>query len=155
MRQRCRIRDSVHWHAAPRPERMLGRFLEISVRVSDILESLAFYESLGFVQAAVGDTRPYPYAVVTDGRLILGLHAAPVDSPCLTWTHPDLKSHAPKLQSLGIEFARAEFGDDAFHELAFWDPAGQMVTILEARTYSPPSAGDVRQSSLGYFEEYG
>jgi catechol 2,3-dioxygenase-like lactoylglutathione lyase family enzyme len=30
----------------------LGRFLEISLAATDVAESLAFYESLGFVQAS-------------------------------------------------------------------------------------------------------
>ena len=53
---------------------MLGRFLEVSVHAPDILESLAFYERLGFTQAPVGETWSHPYAVVTDGRLFIGLH---------------------------------------------------------------------------------
>ena len=64
---------------------MLGRFLEVSVRSSDIPESLAFYESLGFVQAPVSDAWSHPYAVVTDGRLAIGLHAREFDAPSLTW----------------------------------------------------------------------
>ena len=56
-------------------------FLEISVHTPEIQDSLAFYESLGFVQATVGEVWPYPYAVVTDGRLFLGLHGAPVPAP--------------------------------------------------------------------------
>ena len=134
---------------------MLGRFLEVSVRAPEILESLAFYEGLGFVQARVGDTRPYPYAVITDGRLWLGLHACEFESPALTWVHPDLATHAGRLRSLGIELAFERLGEDAFHEIGFRDPAGQQVTLVEARTYSSPPAGEPSTSSLGYFEEFG
>ena len=52
----------------------IGRFLEISIGTPVIRESLEFYESLGFVQAAVGETWSHPYAVVTDGHLFIGLH---------------------------------------------------------------------------------
>jgi len=134
---------------------MLGRFLEVSVRAPDILESLAFYEKLGFVQARVGDTRPHPYAVVTDGRLCLGLHACEIESPSLTWVHPDLVVHAARFESLGIELDFSRLGEDAFHELGFRDPSGQQVTLIEARTFSAPPAGEARASSLGYFEEFG
>ena len=41
---------------------MLGRFLEISLHTPDIQASLEFYESLGFEQASVSETWPYPYA---------------------------------------------------------------------------------------------
>ncbi len=134
---------------------MLGRFLEVSVRAPDILESLAFYESLGFVQARVSDVRTHPYAVVTDGRLNLGLHACEMESPVLTWVHPDLAPHAAELESLGIELDFSRLGEDAMHELGFRDPSGQQVTLIEARTFSNPPANDIRASSLGYFEEFG
>ncbi len=134
---------------------MLGRFLEVSVHAPDVQESLAFYESLGFVQAKVGDTWSHPYAVVTDGRLFLGLHAFEFESPSLTWVHPGLARHAPALEALGIEFAFAKLGDEAFHELGFLDPAGQMITIIEARTFSPPTLPPAHSSKLGYFEEFG
>jgi hypothetical protein len=38
----------------------LGRFLEISIATPVIRESLEFYESLGFVQAGVGETWSHP-----------------------------------------------------------------------------------------------
>jgi catechol 2,3-dioxygenase-like lactoylglutathione lyase family enzyme len=134
---------------------MLGRFLEVSVHAPDVQASLEFYESLGFVSAPVGDTRPHPYAVITDGRLFLGLHGEEFDSPTLTWVHPGLALHAPALEALGLEFAFARLGEEAFHELGFVDPAGQMVTIVEARTFSPPVVERALSSKLGYFEEFG
>ena len=133
---------------------MLGRFLEVSVRAPDVPASLAFYESLGFVQAVTGDARPHVYAVVTDGRLYLGLHGAGDDEATLTWVHPDLATHAPRLEALGIDMEVARLGAEELHELGFLDPAGQRVSLLEARTFSPPAA-PASSSQLGYFEEFG
>jgi catechol 2,3-dioxygenase-like lactoylglutathione lyase family enzyme len=115
---------------------MLGRFLEISVYTPDIQASLEFYESLGFVQASVGEAWPHPYAVVTDGRLFLGLHGAPMRSPAITFVLPEL--------------AR---GIDVFNRATFTDPTGMCVNVLEARTFSPPA--DVRPTTCGYFVEFG
>ena len=134
---------------------MLGRFLEVSVHAPDILESLAFYESLGFVQASVGDMRTHPYAVVTDGRLNLGLHGCEMASPVLTWVHPDLAPHAVELESLDMELDFSRLGEDAMHEIGFRDPSGQRIMLVETRTFSSPPASELRASSLGYFEEYG
>lgn len=120
---------------------------------ADVPASLAFYESLGFVQAVTGEARAYPYAVLTDGRLCLGLHGAGIEAPTLSWVHPDLASHAPRLEALGIEFESTRLGEDALHELAFADPSGQRIALLEARTFSPPP--QAQRSQLGYFEEYG
>lgn len=132
---------------------MLGRFLEVSVAAPDLPASIAYYESLGFVQAPTGDARPWPYAVVTDGRLYLGLHGDGMAEPTLTWVRPGLVAHVEQLQAIGIELDALRLGPEELHELAFRDPGGQRVSILEARTYSPPQPPP--GSQLGYFEEYG
>lgn len=134
---------------------MLGRFLEISVRSPDVPASLAFYESLGFVQAPVGDTWSHPYAVITDGRLQLGLHGREFESPALTWVHPDLAAHVAQLRAMGVELLVERLGEDALHEVAFADPSGQRITLLEARTFSPPALAPTHATQLGYFEEFG
>lgn len=134
---------------------MLGRFLEIGIRAPDVLASLEFYESLGFVQAAVGDAWGHPYAVVTDGRLHLGLHQHRVEAPTLTWVHPELARHVGELQAHGIELAFSHLAEDAFHELGFTDPSGQVITLVEARTFSPPALRPGHATQLGYFEEFG
>jgi catechol 2,3-dioxygenase-like lactoylglutathione lyase family enzyme len=75
---------------------MLGRFLELSVQTADIRASLDFYERLGFSAAEVGEAWPHPYAVVTDGRLHVGLHQAASQETAnfpgaaLTFVKPDL-----------------------------------------------------------------
>jgi catechol 2,3-dioxygenase-like lactoylglutathione lyase family enzyme len=134
---------------------VLGRFLEISVHAPDVPESLAFYESLGFVQASVGDTWNHPYAVITDGRLHLGLHGCEFESPALTWVRPDLAAHVGRLRELGVELSVERLGEDALHEVGFADPSGQAVRLLEARTFSPPAIAPTHATQLGYFEEFG
>jgi hypothetical protein len=134
---------------------MLGRFLEVSVHAPDVAASLAFYESLGFVQAPVGDAWEHPYAVVTDGRLHLGLHGGAIESPTLTWVRPDLARHVPVLAAAGLAIEAAVLDDASLHRLEFRDPSGQPVTLLEARTYSPPRLPVSHASLLGYFEEFG
>ncbi len=68
---------------------MLGRFLEYSIATPDIRASLEFYAELGFSQAQVGEAWPHPYAVVTDGRICLGLHQAFGPAPAITFVKPD------------------------------------------------------------------
>ena len=132
---------------------MLGRFLEISLHAPDIRESLEFYESLGFVQAPVGETWPYPYAVITDGRLFLGLHGAVVRSPALTFVLPNLARGIEALKQRGVHFDQERIGEDVFNQATFTDPTGQCIQLLEARTFSP--VDHVGTSTCGYFVEYG
>jgi catechol 2,3-dioxygenase-like lactoylglutathione lyase family enzyme len=132
----------------------LGRLLEISLATTDIAASLEFYESLGFVQAQVGEAWPHPYAAVTDGRISLGLHGGEFASPLPTWVAPDLRERVGTLQALGIELEDARLDDLALHQLLLRAPSGQLLRLLEARTFSPPDVATGHSSQLGYFEEY-
>lgn len=134
---------------------MLGRFLEISLYTPDIQASLAFYESLGFVQATVGETWSHPYAVVTDGRLFLGLHGAPIPSPALTFVLPQLRQGIERLRLLNIEFEEQHLGDDVFNQARFFDPDRQIIKVIEARTFSPPNLDMHVATTCGYFVEFG
>src|SRR5437868_12307966 len=133
---------------------MLGRFLEISVHAQAIQESLEFYQALGFEQASVGETWPYPYAVVTDGRLFLGLHGAVVRSAALTVVLPRLAAGIDRLREYGVEFDQERLGNDVFNQATFTAPGGQSVNLLEARTFSPPSLDRTVLTTCGYFSEY-
>lgn len=118
---------------------MIGRFLEVSLHAPDILDSIAFWEALGFRQVNTNDVWNHPYAVLSDGRALLGLHAYRFDhSPALTFVRQDLKRHLPSIAALGIDFEFAKTADDQFNEAGFLSPDGQMVALLESRTYSPP-----------------
>jgi len=134
---------------------MIGRFLEISVHAPDVLSSLDFYEQLGFSQASTGEAWTYPYAVVTDGRLAIGLHQHELQqSPLLSFVLPDLYAHLHALEGLGIEILERRLGSDIFNEATIAAPGGQRIRLLEARTYSPSQRGPGETSRLGWFEEF-
>lgn len=137
------------------PSAPLGRFLEISIGTRVIRESLDFYESLGFVQAAVGETWPHPYAVVTDGHLFIGLHGRDMASPSLTFVLPELRLGVGRLKERGVMFEEERFGDELFNQAQMRDPGGLSVTLLEARTFSPPQLDVPVESACGYFSELG
>lgn len=132
----------------------IGRFLEISLPVGDIRESLAFYEHLGFAQALAGDSWPHPYAVVTDGRLVLGLHQAPLPGILLTYVLPGLDRQVERLESLGFGSETLRLGNEDFNRMTFAGPGGQRIMLVEARTFSPPGDGP-GESLCGYFSEFG
>ena len=130
---------------------MLGRFLEIGIATQDIRASVEFYERLGFTQAQTGDAWPHPYGVLTDGRLHLGLHQTRLDSPALTFVRPGIADHLAALERSGVEPATINVGSEVFNEVAFRDPAGQAVRLLEARTYSPSDRPAHETSRCGEF----
>jgi len=133
---------------------VIGRFHEVSVHAPDLLESLAFYERLGFTQVTAGEAFPYPYAVVADGRLAIGLHGRELpQSPLLAYVLPDLLGRLALLERLGVEILERRLGDDVFNEASF-EAGGQRLRLLEARTHSPAPLGPGETSRLGWFEEY-
>ncbi len=134
---------------------MLGRFLEFAVATPDIRASLDFYRRLGFSQAQVGETWSHPYAVVTDGRIHIGLHQEPTAAPSLTFVKPELLAFLGALEPLGVELLVRRLGEDVFNELGWIDPCGMLVKLVEARTFSPSKRRPMDTSPCGYFLEIG
>lgn len=131
---------------------MLGRFLEFSVQTPDILDSLGFYKALGFNELSIGDVWSHKYAVVSDGDLCIGLHDRVFDSPALTFVRSKLAKRARAMTDHGFDFSFLRLDEDVFNELGFVDRDGHMVTMIEARTFSPPD-DDVGDSLCGRWFE--
>jgi len=113
----------------------IGKFLEFSTRTPDILESLHFYKTLGFVELEINDVWSHKYAVVSDGELNIGLHDREFDAPALTFVQQNLAKHARSMSDHGFNFSFMQLGDESFNELRFADRDGHMVAMLEARTF--------------------
>jgi len=132
---------------------VLGRFLEFSLATPDIQASLDFYTRLEFSQAEVGEAWSHPYAVVTDGRICLGLHQEAIPAPSITFVKPGLLKYLNTLEELGLEFEFRRLGNDVFNEVGWFDPSGQLVRLIEARTFSPSKRLGLDISQCGYFME--
>ncbi len=132
---------------------MLGRFLELSIVTADIRASLDFYARLGFAEAQVGEAWPHPYAVLTDGRICLGLHQQASFEPSTTFVKADLLKHLHALEHLGVSFEFRRLAGGAFNELGWRDPSGHLTRLVEARTFSPVERRAADTSLCGYFLE--
>ena len=119
---------------------MFGRFLEFGIATRDIRSSVQFYEELGFRQLLTGDIWQHRYGVLTDGRLVIGLHERRGADFSITFVQPELASHLPAWRAAGFEPHFTRLGDADFHEVQLQDPSGTDITALEARTFSPGAA---------------
>jgi hypothetical protein len=131
---------------------MLGKFLEFSVHTPDILESLGFYKSLGFSELQIGEVWPHNFAVVSDGDLCIGLHDRDFPAPALTFVQPELAQRARAMSDAGFEFSLMRIDEDVFNELELPDPDGNLINMIEARTFSPPD-DEVGDSLCGHWLE--
>src|ERR1700751_6068158 len=135
------------------PLPLAGTFHELSVAVQDARSAVEFYERLGFTQASTTDTFAHPYGVLTDARLYIGLHQRSGPSPVLTFVRPGIAASLAAFAKAGIELSRCRTGEEVFNEIAFRDPSGHEVAVLEARTYSPVARDDTEVSLCGDFAE--
>lgn len=78
----------------------LGEWVEISLSVADLAESLSFYEKLGLKQVD-GGAEPYPWAIISEGVLHLGLHQQPFTSPTLSYFSADRPMFLERIDLLG------------------------------------------------------
>ena len=79
------------------------RFLELSLPTPDIGASLDFYRCLGFTELNTSDIRPYPYVVLTDGRIAIGLHGDQLPVPALSFVQSGAATWARQLEAAGFE----------------------------------------------------
>ncbi len=104
---------------------MLGRFLELSLAAPDVQASVEFYTKLGFTQAQVGGAWPHAYAVVTDGRITLGLHA---EADWTSWrslsSGPTCSRRSRPWMSLGVRLGVRRLGAMCSTRSGWLDPVG-------------------------------
>ena len=129
---------------------MLGSFLEIALSTPDIRASYEYYAALGLETATAGDIWSHPYGVMAAEGLALGLHGREQPSPAVVCVRENVAQLARELQARGVTLSLCRLGSDVFNELAFADPSGLIVRVLEASTYSPPPAPPGR-TLLGRF----
>jgi catechol 2,3-dioxygenase-like lactoylglutathione lyase family enzyme len=131
-----------------------GRFLEVSLATADIAAAVQFYELIGFHQVPVNDIWAHRYAVLTDGRLWLGLHENALPSPLLTFVQPELQRRLTQLQAAGMQFESTTLGEEVFNEAHFIDPNGCHARFIEARTFATDPERNPHLSECGYFSEF-
>ena len=115
-------------------------FLELSLPVKDVRDSLAWYLALGFSQREPSDIRNYHYAVVSAGDFHIGLHAQHVTAPALSFVRPEVARYVRQRELEGCEFEYTLLGEDQFHEAGMVDPDGSLAIMMEARSFSAGSA---------------
>ena len=135
------------------PLPLLGTFHEISIAADNVPAALEFYERLGFTQATTSDTFTHAYGVLTDGRLFIGLHQRAGPSPALTFVRPGIARSVSAFAAAGIRLTHCRTSEEVFNEIAFADPFGHAVAVLEARTYSPVARSASETSLCGDFAE--
>ena len=119
--------------SAGTPNAVCGMFGEFAMGVKDIDSSIAYWERLGFSVRHRSDLL-YPFAMMTDGAMIIGLHNnREIKAPALTYFAKDMADRIERLKRDGVQFV-VEFPPDAGGRIGnavARSPDGQMFYLFE------------------------
>jgi predicted enzyme related to lactoylglutathione lyase/catechol 2,3-dioxygenase-like lactoylglutathione lyase family enzyme len=126
----------------------LGKSTILTLAVTDIGTSIAFYEKMGFSTLA----RNPGGAIMADGQIRLSLQQGDFPSPAITYFTPEVSSVVHELKQAGIEPFHQEEESGTVMEAGLIDPNGQpvMVVQLEADPLVPP----MQKAKCGIFGEF-
>lgn len=114
-----------------------GIFGEYSIPTENLYESIEFWSRLGFERVGGDDENPYPWAILADGMLILGLHQTPdFKIPFLTYFAEDMTERITSLKDDGIELTeekKNEEGKTVFAAVS--SPSGQRISLFYAEGF--------------------
>jgi predicted lactoylglutathione lyase len=83
--------------------KVCGMFGEFAMPVKDLDRSISFWEKLGF-KALSKMTSHYPWAILSDGLAIVGLHQTEnFTDPTITYFASDMKAKIEKLKQDGLD----------------------------------------------------
>jgi catechol 2,3-dioxygenase-like lactoylglutathione lyase family enzyme len=83
--------------------KVCGMFGEFAMPVKDLDRSISFWEKLGF-KALSKMTSHYPWAILSDGLAIIGLHqTGNFTDPTITYFASDMKAKIEKLKQDGLD----------------------------------------------------
>ena len=113
------------------PNPKCGIFGEFSHPVKDLKISISYWEKLGFQSLSVNE-EPYPWAILSDGLNILGLHQTDdFDHPAITYFAPDMGARIKKLKEEGLESITVFQGEGGnSNNVVVTTPEGQKIFLF-------------------------
>ena len=108
-----------------------GKFGEFAVPCKDIQASIAYWEKLGYERLYYAE-EPYPWAILSDGLLVLGLHqTTDFAGPHITYFAGDMAERIEKLKADGITMtAVPPEVDGKVANAVFTAPGGQKIFLF-------------------------
>ncbi len=105
----------------------VGLFAEYAHPVKNLDESLVFWEQLGF-KAVSKFTSPYPWAIISDGLSIVGLHQSDhFSKPAITYFAADMTAKISKLKAAGMTGLKEQGSDN----ITISTPEGQHINLFQ------------------------
>jgi len=104
-----------------------GLFGELAHPVTDLERSLEFWQLLGFTTVSKYNT-PYPWAIISDGLSIVGLHqSAHFAYPAITYFAADMQDKITGLKKAGLK----DYTEESISEIVLTTPEQQHIFLFK------------------------
>ncbi len=130
----------------------LGNYAHISISAQHLRTSIPFYEKLGF-RKLWDSTDPYPWILMTDGRVNLHLYEWFFSSPALHYFSSHMQDKVLELMRLGIRPEPQKSRDGKRVQHNFHDPNELTVMLMHFDESAMPKPNGFSESTLGVFGE--
>lgn len=130
----------------------LGENVNVTLGILSLEESLLFYQKMGYAVADASD-EPYPWAVLDDGQIQIGLHQDGMIYQGLTYFAADMDERIARLEEKGVDFTvKKELGGRTFQ--AIFMGADELAISLIRYADAAPPAQRAPNPRLHIFGEY-
>lgn len=115
-----------------------GTFGEFAVPVGDFFAAVEFWRKLGFATLFENED-PYPWGIVSDENIVLGLHQnseygdeIEFKEPALTYFAPDMDRRIERIRNEGLSFERELISESgSVNNATLRGPDGESVFLFE------------------------
>lgn len=130
----------------------LGRFVQVSIAVQELAQSLLFYERLGF-EKLDQSWEPWPWAVLTDGVITYHLSQTSPGPLALSYMVSDMRERVAGLEAAGVPVTRLQRGDVPELVAGLEAPGGIEISLLEYPARRIPRPSGITTCKCGRFME--
>jgi catechol 2,3-dioxygenase-like lactoylglutathione lyase family enzyme len=130
----------------------LGDVVQISIGVSDLAESVLFYEKLGFSQIAANQ-EPWPWAQFSDGRNLILLNQDGNQYLGLNYFSTNVAEKVAEIEGAGVSFLTKQQQNGRIQTAIFADQNGLIVGLINHEAAEMPHPTGFPLCHCGKFGE--
>ena len=132
----------------------LGDYIQISLSIMDLAASLDFYTKIGFEPIEIHKDDPKPWALLSDGTLLIMLSQNNFPSPALFYYSSNLKETILKLEKSGINIKDKSIDGSTPNSIILRDPNNFGISIIKFDTSTLPKLSGNPNRKCGIFGEF-
>ena len=114
------------------PASRFGKFGEFSIPTKDLPKSMNFWTKLGFEALHMAKI-PYPYAILSDGLIVLGLHQFDQPAIALAYFAEDMIDRIKQLKAAGLQIV--DFPSDGSEDPNTTETENAMLSSPEGQAF--------------------